>query len=453
MNSYEGGMIRIESSSQYEDTFSTFKNNIAYDGGAISISASNASLNGTIIEYNYAKRTAGAIILKDESYMNTFYNVTVLGNEAAYSVGVLYCESESYFLIQSSSFMNNTSGDTSVLYSLLWSNQSLISDSSFSYNNSTVGGTVKTILTNFTIYNTTFNDNISSQQTSSIYVAFSLMNITLCQFTISDTNSETNSQSSKLTGGFLFFTADSYIEVNESNFTNGYASSGGAIYSAGDCIAVISFSRFENNAAATYGGSIYSNNNNITVNDSTFYKNIAVLQGSDVYTTFGYITINECNFEIGKIVSVYTTGTTANLYKVNMVGYDTSDNQYTSDFGAGVYAEDSTDFVVESSTFENLTFAQAGGAIAIYKTGSLTENDELPNSTYYTIKDSTFTSNLAYVGGAIYIYDTETVSISNCTFDSNKADLTDQEENSGFGGAILYHTSGKLENDPKLFYS
>ena len=178
MVSVEGGVTYLVSNSMYNDIDSTFKNNIAYDGGAIISRSSNISLNGTIFEHNYAKRAGGAIQLADKSYMNAFYNVTALGNEASGSVGVINCESESYFLIQSSRFLNNTSYDTSVLYSLLCNNQSRVEDSNFSYNNSTIGGTTKSILTNFTIYNTTFEDNLSTLQTSSVYIAFSMINIT-----------------------------------------------------------------------------------------------------------------------------------------------------------------------------------------------------------------------------------------------------------------------------------
>ena len=443
MVSDEGGVIYLISHSIYNDTNSTFKNNIAYDGGAIVSTLSNISLNGTIFEYNYAKRVGGAIQLVDKSYMNTFYNVTALGNEASGSVGVINCESESYFLIQSSSFLNNTSYDTSVLYSLLCNNQSKVEDSNFSYNNSTIGGTIKSILTNFTIYDTTFEDNFSLLQTSSIYIAFWMINITEWSFINSDSNSEINSISSKLTGGFLFFTADSYIEINNSNFTNGVANSGGAIYSAGDCIITIIGWNFKNNAANRFGGFMYSNNNDITINNSTFYRNIGRYQASDIYVTFGAIRVFDSSFEVGKRVSIYTTSATTKLNGVQMIGYGTSSQNFTSDFGAGVYAEDTTDFVVESSTFTNLTFGQAGGAIAIFKTGSLTESYELPDTTYYTIRNSTFTSNIAFVGGAIYAYNIETVLISNCSFNSNKAVYNSTIDNSGLGGAIFYSTIGK----------
>ena len=447
MNSVEGGVFEITSQSTYKDTNSVFKNNIAFDGAAINARTSNISLNGTIFEYNYALRSAGVIYIKDESFLLTFYNVTALGNEAGYSVGVFYCESGSYFSIESSNFTNNTSGDTSVLFTLLCDDDSQIVDSDFYYNNSTIGGTIKTILTNLTIYNTTFEDNASSLQTSSIYVAFSYSNITICNFANTDTNTETNSRTSRLTGGFMFFTADSNVEINNWTFTNGVATSGGALYFAGDWIATINWCNFKNNAVFKFGGSIYSNNNNITVNNSTFYRNLGGLQGSDIYGTFGTISIYESDFEVGKKVSVYTTSVTTKLNQVYMVGSNTSSQEFTSDYGAGVYAEDTEEFVVESSTFENLTFAQFGGAIAIIKTSSLAEGDELPTKTYYTIKDSTFTSNIAQVGGAIYIYDTETVSISNCSFNGNIANYDQTVENSGYGGSIFYYTTGKLNND------
>ena len=447
MGSLGGGIFQILNHASLQDTNSVFKNNIAYEGAAINVRASNISLNGTTFEYNYAARSGGAIYIRDESFLLTFYNVTALGNEAAYSVGVLYWESNSYFLIQSSNFTNNTSSDTSVLFSLLCNEESRIEDSDFYYNNSTIGGTIKTILTNITVYNTTFEDNVSSLQTSSIYVAFSYTNITICNFTNTDTDSETNSLTSKLTGGFMFFTADSNVEINNCTFTNGVATSGGALYFAGDWSATINWCIFENNAVYRFGGSIYSNNNYITVNNSTFNRSIAAQQGSDIYGTFGNISVYDSSFEVGNKVSIYTISVVTRLSQLQMIGYNTSSQEFTSDYGAGVYAEDTTEFVIESSTFENLTFAQFGGAIAIVKTGSITEGDGLPTTTYYTIKDSTFTSNIAQVGGAIYVYNTDTVSISNCSFYDNIANYDQAVENSGYGGSIFYYTTGKLNND------
>ena len=183
------------------------------------------------------------------------------------------------------------------------------------------------------------------------------------------------------------------------------------------------------------------------MNNSTFNRSIAAQQGSDIYGTFGNISIYESSFEVGNKVSIYTISVVTRMSQVQMIGYNTSSQEFTSDYGAGVYAEDTTEFVVESSTFENLTFAQFGGAIAIVKTGSITEGDNLPTTTYYTIKDSTFTSNIAQVGGAIYVYNTETVSISNCSFYDNIANYDQTVENSGYGGSIFYYTTGKLNND------
>ena len=242
-------------------------------------------------------------------------------------------------------------------------------------------------------------------------------------------------------------TADTIGQINESDFTNGYASSGGSIYFAGDCSIKINSCRFENNAASTYGGAFYSNNNNITINNSTFLDNKCKLQASDIYVTFGDIEIDSSHFYISDDkVSVYTTSTITRLAKVRMIGVGDWDyGEIGSNYAAGLYVEDTTSLVVNSSSFENLTFAQYGGAIVILKSGSVSEGDRIPEETYYTIIDSNFTSNTAYAGGAIYVYNTETVLISNCIFNSNAAISGGEVRDwNGLGGAIHYETSGRF---------
>ena len=177
MVSSEGGAIQVVSGSVYNDTGSTFKNNIALNGGAISVRSCHISLIDTIFEYNHAQGSAGVLNMRDETQMNTFYNITAVGNSAYLHVGVIQCESNSYFEIDSSRFLNNTSKDTSSIFSLLCNRKSRIINSYFSYNDATFGGTVKSILTQITIENTTFKDNFSEQQTPSVYLAFSIIRI------------------------------------------------------------------------------------------------------------------------------------------------------------------------------------------------------------------------------------------------------------------------------------
>ena len=82
-----------------------------------------------------------------------------------------------------------------------------------------------------------------------------------------------------------------------------------------------------------------------------------------------------------------------------------------------------------------------GGAIAIEEEDS--NKDTTVSATKYLISKSTFFNSSANVGGAIYMDNPQYVSISNCTFKSNKAyNLTSTSSTtfdySGSGGAIYY---------------
>lgn len=107
--------------------------------------------------------------------------------------------------------------------------------------------------------------------------------------------------------------------------------------------------------------------------------------------------------------------------------------------GGGIYAYNSDSFEVKDSIFKNMNYAEKGGAIFLSMSNRI-KGREIPVQPTYKITSSTFTSNLALLGGAIYVEGVDHTEITSCTFDGNKAYTF---TSGGDGGAIYYESKGK----------
>ena len=106
--------------------------------------------------------------------------------------------------------------------------------------------------------------------------------------------------------------------------------------------------------------------------------------------------------------------------------------------GGGIYAYNSDSFEVKDSIFKNINYAEKGGAIFLSMSNRV-KGWGVPAQPKYKIISCTFTSNLALLGGAIYVESVDYTEITSCTFDGNKAyKLT----SGGDGGAIYYESKG-----------
>ena len=80
-----------------------------------------------------------------------------------------------------------------------------------------------------------------------------------------------------------------------------------------------------------------------------------------------------------------------------------------------------------------------GGAVYIIEKNT----NKVPNRSQkrYYLKDTTFSSNEAYIGGAIYLDNAQATYFENCMFSNNKvikSSMNKYKKYSGSGGGIYY---------------
>jgi uncharacterized repeat protein (TIGR01451 family)/CSLREA domain-containing protein/uncharacterized repeat protein (TIGR02543 family) len=214
-----------------------------------------------------------------------------------------------------------------------------------------INGALPTITSDLTITgSSTVTIAIDGNSASRIFSVNTGASFTLSDLTI--TNGKSNN------GAGLYIVGGDVTLVNDT-FSGNAANSGGAICACGSGQLSISGSVFDSNTAANYGGAIEATAGTITVSDTLFIGN-SITPGSGV------------------------GGAMNNL---------------------------NADVTITNSTFINNTVIEAGGALANYKT--------------MTVTGSTFSGNTASAsdssGGAIYIQATRTT-LSDCTFDGNSAE-------------------------------
>lgn len=122
---------------------------------------------------------------------------------------------------------------------------------------------------------------------------------------------------------------------------------------------------------------------------------------------------------------------------------DPSNTEVTCGFGGGIYSVDSTTFSLSSSLFDGINHCKTGGAITL-STTSTNKASSIPSSPSHTITSTNFTSNMAYIGGAIYISDVDYVQITSSIFYDNQAVQTDSVASSGYGGAISFVATDEI---------
>jgi predicted outer membrane repeat protein len=235
----------------------------------------------------------------------------------------------------------------------------------------------------------------------------------------------------------IFFITDTgSLTINDLTLENGFAdrpgsafpSSGGAIYNDGsyleanNCI-------MQNNEASFHGGAIFNISNADTfVNGSTIRDNTAPHGGGIFVYHGGLLSVDDCEISDN---SASTSGGGISLeYGAELiVNNSTIASNQAGRHGGGIFKDSGSESLpttITGTTFQDNTADWSGGGVFIFRTP-------------LTISDSDFINNQAeeYGGGLGYQDNsTETVLISNTTFDGNSAGWD--------GGAI--HFSGELMN-------
>jgi hypothetical protein len=232
----------------------------------------------------------------------------------------------------------------------------------------------------------------------------------------------------------IFFIKDTgSLTINDLTLSNGLAnrpgdtfpSSGGAIYNDGAYLE-INHSNLLSNEATFHGGAIFTISNATTyVNDSTVHENTALLGGGIFIYHGGLLSID--NGEVTNNIAINGGGGISAPYGAELIVNDSLiASNHAGGHGGGIFKDRGSvrlPTTITGTTFQNNTANWSGGGVFILRTP-------------LTISDSQFSNNHAdeYGGGLGYQNNsTETVLISNTTFDANSAAWD--------GGAI--HFSGE----------
>jgi hypothetical protein len=184
---------------------------------------------------------------------------------------------------------------------------------------------------------------------------------------------------------------------------------------------------FENNSAAV-GSGVSSRMGDITIRDSVFVHNVAIQKGGAVFNLGGILHAKGCEF------------------RMNTVAWS------GSAMGGAVYADGSSDLILDDCTFGYNSSSGVGGAVCVRggelmigkcrfhsnksgdAGGGISANDEVD----VTITDSVFVANQARAGGAVFGM-TKGLQFQGCILAGNRC--------REWGGAVYFGGSAGVKLD------
>ncbi len=225
-------------------------------------------------------------------------------------------------------------------------------------------------------------------------------------------------------GGAIYFNASGKVE--NCNFINNNASGGhlpryqgGAIYFKYGAESYVTNCNFTGNIADNGGAVDFEYESHLT--NCNFVNNIAENSGAAVCIDAAIGEISNCTFINNKADGpggALYIGNSAEFTKCKFINYGGAIRFYNGNHFKT--------YTVTNCNFTNNTAKQQGGALQFEYNGNVT--------------NCTFTNNKAAKnGGAIFIYQGNT-EITGCNFTYNSLNST------GYGGAVYFETSGKVEN-------
>lgn len=258
-------------------------------------------------------------------------------------------------------------------------------------------------------------------------------------------------------GGIAIDGSNASVTLDNSKIMYNYAqTSGGGISADGghDNITLNNGSEISNNKADKHGGGIYidDDNSNVILNDSKMRSNIAGENGGGIYGADDYINVKMTG-DSSEISNNTARNKGGGIYfnysKVSVVGGKFESNHSMGGGGGAIYLQHfSYIWSTDSVTISNVTFNENygnGDGGAIHS--------EQENAVF---SGCTFTGNIATgKGGGIYVYNDDNT-ISNCTITGNRAKengggvFVDSMEDISLGGTVVINEnildSGKRSN-------
>jgi predicted outer membrane repeat protein len=463
---YQGAAIYATTGAAVTITDSTLSSNEAYDtGGAVWLSSSTLDSARATISSNKSTTNDAAGVY---GYLATWTDEdSVLDGNSVPSCGTAAWLSTSTFTGTGTSFTSNAAGDCGGAIRGYYTNVSL-TDATFDGNTSAAtggghlyleggdltlsggafsngstggnGGAIWKYLGTTTITGTTFDTH------SAVYGGTVLVS-TPTAFTL---DGVTMSAGTTTYQGAHMYAAYGPIVIRDSTIETGSADTevGGVLAVYGSL--EISGSTFADNTSKSWGGGVYGYYAPVTITDSAFERNVATAGGHVlVYTedldvagtafSDGVAQVGSAILDYYGDVSIDTssfTGNAASSYGTVMVedgvSLDITDSEFSGNTGVlwhgGAYWR-WTGGSVSGTTFSGNDGGAGGGAVAVWADESV------------SVSDCVFESNVGDQGGAVAYYGYSgglgALTVTGSSFSANSADVTD-------GGAIYVQSGGDL---------
>lgn len=482
-----GGAVSLTALSQVLLNSVEFTYNVAYNGGSIAIQSISGSIQlvNCTFEHNIAASMGGGVYISGESSDNTtITNCIFRNNYATYGSMILLNTGVSNVLIDNCIFDDNEASNEGGI--VLWTrNDDITIQNSYFTNNyaHSYASTIdqRYIANNLNIYNCTFDSNHASGTGISI-IAFidKLTNATIsdCNF-ISNYNinngviyfQEHNSDISMTNNlfydnskpGIFLYNENTFLYINNNNFTSNYGSNGGAIFIDHYNYDITFEDNIFHSNTANRGAGVYVHEYSARINfyNCQFFNNQVTYFGSMIYFAYAAsdIVIDNCLFHNNVASShggIVVYGYNNNIQILN------SNFSYNNggDSGAGIDQLD----VVTNLTIHNCIFehnsAGYGGALSLFSqlnNGIITNNKFMFNtmtsygaiffgfSSYDVLIDNNlFYNNSASSGSAIFILiASNNIEISNNVFYGNVA--------TGYATVSVFYQHSKISITKCIF--
>ncbi|CAG9312679.1 unnamed protein product [Blepharisma stoltei] len=418
---YNKGIVVYLDFDYFSETGSIFQYNSAPIASCFYLQNSAVLYASSIFLNNTSEKYGGVISI---TFKSIFYcdHCTFTKNQALKAKGgVLVSEQDSQFSISNSQFIQNSCGtDGSAIFVFNCnSTASSIAHIDFLNNHAYGSGLISLISSQISISSINISSNSAEIQTSGIKLAHSIVNIYDSVF----------ENQASISGNFIYAIAGSYGFIKNTTFYKGNSSeNGGAIYSSSSTLLIESSSFSQ--LFSRIGGAIYcAFGSSASISNCDFFE----LENS---TDLGIINANQATLSVqnSRIHQFSATAIYGNQLKKLEIENSVFSNGLGSNGGA-VWCESCSKVSIRSSVFENNTAATYGGALYFTTTSRV--------KAVHEISTSTFKSNTAQNGGAIYSDDID-LDVLLSLFILNKA-ISSQDSDSniefGKGGGILVSCS------------
>ena len=436
---------------------SNFVNNTVKQGVVKTVKSSSLIMSNCTVLGNHATEYPG-VILANESFVhlkNTYFH----GNIAINGSGAIFIERNSSLQINNCTFRNNRVDREFGHGGAILSFNSLIdiSCSVFDRNKAYLGGAIHqenskvklnqclflgnsdTAVTVFGHNEDSYFENNTGQGFGAICGWYhNVLSVSNTTFKHNKQNSKFNYRgpygtTSRAVGGAAISLYQSVGNITKSGFYNNYAAYvGGTVFIYNSSLSV-SDTTFENNAAGKYGGAICGFFSVLNV-EYRYFKNNSVLnrgQGGGLFyaenCTMKILNVlfYECHANFGgAIVARFANTTMTNsslianaesaIYLFNETSFNINNctflNNSTPLNGGAIVCLEYCDVRIVNSNFSRNRAVGGGGAVFVNKIKEMLR---------FSVQNSSFTYNIANVGGAIN--SKSDFSISNCYYSNNIA--------------------------------